>query len=166
MPSEGIYCPHLRKKKPNDPRFWCGVLGCYARTCDRCYDGHLLEVHMFANNIMHWRDTPGVYPPYVEARALHGKEICYGPSREDWPSHARERITRGRDNTDIPRPTETDRTASGGANKNSEGASAQEATATQSEADITAVFSNIHDQALAKTARKVQEIFTKGGPIS
>jgi hypothetical protein len=43
-------CGHITRELNSQyglPKFDCGMFGCAYSSCDECYEGHLLEKHMF-----------------------------------------------------------------------------------------------------------------------
>jgi len=51
MHGESNLCPHvivLPTSRQEDRKTWCGVFGCPYRSCDECYEAHILSVHFFA----------------------------------------------------------------------------------------------------------------------
>lgn len=64
-----------------DNDFSCGVFGCAYLTCDDCYDGHLLECHLFNGEL--YEAIPfrvsGTYNTHTQKRGRRAKELILGP---------------------------------------------------------------------------------------
>lgn len=62
----------------------CGAFGCQWLLCKDCYEGHLLECHMFAplddrvliQGMDRWRINSNVYDAHTVQRAKRGRELC------------------------------------------------------------------------------------------
>lgn len=56
----------------------CGVVGCYWRGCDSCFDGHMLEQHFFDSDPYRMFRTGLWYDAAIATRAKRAEEICHG----------------------------------------------------------------------------------------
>jgi len=70
-------CNHALNVYTQDQQ--CGRQFCTSMQCDECYEGHILEAHLFESVPEDaWRDMRGLYISTVLLRAQRGKELCYG----------------------------------------------------------------------------------------
>jgi hypothetical protein len=64
---------------------YCGVYDCikidHTKMCDSCFDGHVLEAHMFGGKHIELRDLSD-YSPETKKRILRTARLIYGPEKE------------------------------------------------------------------------------------